>query len=55
MEKRERKRPEKIFKEITAKNFPNMGKETLTEVEEAQRIPHRINPKRNTERHILIK
>ena len=46
------KGPEKIFKEIIAKKFPNMGNETL---EEAQRIPHRINPRRNTARHILIK
>ena len=32
-----------------------MGKETLTQVEEAENIPHRINPKRNTGRQILIK
>ena len=32
-----------------------MGKETLTQVEEAQRTPHRMNPKRNTARHISIK
>ena len=32
-----------------------MGKETLTQVAEAQRILHGINPKRNTEKHILIK
>ena len=32
-----------------------MGKETFIQVEEAQRIPHRINPKRNTARHIVIK
>jgi len=44
-----------MFEEIIAENFLNMGKETLTQVEEAQRIPKRINPKRNTVRHILIK
>ena len=49
------KGPEKIFEEIIAENFPSMGKETLTQVEDKQRIPHRINPKRNTARHILIK
>ena len=32
-----------------------MGKETLTQVEKAQRIPYKINPLRNTARHILIK
>ena len=36
----EEKRPEKIFEELIAKNFPNMGKETLPQVEEAQRIPY---------------
>ena len=32
-----------------------MGKEIVTQVQEAQRVPQRINPKRNTPRHILIK
>ena len=27
---------EKIFQEIIAKNFPNMGKESLTQIQEAQ-------------------
>ena len=49
------KGPEKIFEEITTKNFPNVGKETFTQVEEAQRIPYEINPRRNTARHILNK
>ena len=30
------KGPEKIFREIIADNFPNMGKETLTEIQKAQ-------------------
>ena len=33
-------------------NFPNMGKEIVNEVQEAQRVPYRINPKRNTLRNI---
>ena len=32
-----------------------MGKEIVTQVQEAQRVPHRINPRKNTPRHILIK
>ena len=32
-----------------------MGKEIATQVQEAQRVPYRINPRRNTPRHILIK
>ena len=32
-----------------------MGKETVNHVQEAQRVPGRINPRRNTPRHIVIK
>ena len=32
-----------------------MGKEIATQVQEVQRVPGRINPKRNTPRHIVIK
>ena len=49
------KGPEKIFEEITAENFRNMGKETVTQVQEVQRVPGRINPRRNMLRHIVIK
>ena len=33
------KGPEKIFEEIIVENFPNMGKEIATQVQEAQRVP----------------
>ena len=46
---------EKIFEEIITENFPNMGKEIVNQVQEAQRIPYRINARRNMKRHILIK
>ena len=36
-------------------NFPSMGEEIVTQVQEAQRVPGRINPRRNTPRHIVIK
>ena len=49
------KGPEKIFEEIITENFPNMGKEKLTQVQEALRVTYRINPRRNTLRYILIK
>ena len=49
------KGPEKIFEEIIAENFPNMGKETVTQVQEAQGVPGRINWRRNTPRHTVIK
>ena len=32
-----------------------MGKEIVNQVQEAQRITGRINPRRNTPRHIVIK
>ena len=32
-----------------------MAKETVNHVQEVQRVPYRINPRRNTPRHILIK
>ena len=32
-----------------------MGKEPLTQIQEAQQVPYKINPRRNTPRHILIK
>ena len=46
---------EKILEEIIVENFPKMGKEIVTQVQETQRVPNRINPRRNTPRHILIK
>ena len=52
--RRERETPKKIFEEIIVKNFPNMGKEVGTQVQEAQRVPSRINPRRNTPRHRVI-
>ena len=53
-EEREKKKgTEKIFKEIIVENFLNMGKETVNQVQEAQRVPCRINPRRNMPRHIL--
>ena len=53
--KEREKGPEKIFEEIIVENFPNMGKEIVNQVQEAQRIPGRKNPRRNTSRHTVIK
>ena len=46
---------EKILEEIIVENFPKMGKEIATQVQETQRVQDRINPRQNTPRHILIK
>ena len=54
-EEEKKKGSEKKFEEIIVKHFLNMGKEIVNQVQEAQRVPYRINPKRNMPRHILIK
>ena len=55
-EEEERKKGyEKNFEEIIVANFPNMEKEIANQVQEAQRVPYRINPRRNMPRNILIK
>ena len=54
-EEEKKKGTEKIFEEIIVENFPNMGKEIVNQAQEAQRVPYRINPRRNMPRHILIK
>ena len=50
-----KKGPEKTFEEIIVENFLNMEKEIVTRVQEAQRVPGRMNPRRNTLRHMVIK
>ena len=37
---------EKTFQEIIAENFPNMGKKPPTQIQEAQQVPYKINPRR---------
>ena len=51
---RERSR-ENVFEMIIDENVHNMGKEIVTQVQEAQRVPGRINPRSKTLRHIVIK
>ena len=40
-----KKGQEKLLKEIIAENFPKMGKEIVTQVQETQSVPNRINPR----------
>ena len=43
-----------LFEQIMKENFPNLAKEIhFQEVQEAQRVPKKLDPKRNTPRHIL--
>ena len=51
-EKAEKKKEyEKIFEEIIVEDFPNMEKEIVNQVQEVQRVPYRINPRRNAKTH----
>ena len=46
---------EKLFEEIMKENFPDLVKEiVLQEFQEAQRVPKKLDPRRNTPRHIII-
>ena len=53
--RRQREDHEKILEEIIVENFPKIGKEIATQVQETQRVSDRINPRPNTPRHISIK
>ena len=44
-EEDQKKDHEKIVEEIIVENFPKMGKEIITQVQETQRVPNRINPR----------
>lgn len=55
MKKKKRKGLRIIFENLTVKNFFNVGKDLVNQVQEAQRIPLRIILKRNTLRQIWIK
>ena len=54
-EEEKKKGYEKIFEEIIVENFPNMEKDIVNQVQEEQRVPYRINPRRSMPRYILIK
>ena len=44
-EEDKKKDHEKTLEEIIVENFPKMGKEIITQVQETQRVPNRINPR----------
>ena len=54
-EEEEKKGYEKIYEEIIVENFPNIEKEIVNQVQEVQRVPYWINPRRNMPTHILIR
>ena len=51
----EEQKIENLFQQIMKENFPNLAKEIdFQEVQEAQRVPKELDPRRNTPRHIII-
>ena len=46
---------ENLFEELMTENFSNLVKEKVMQVQEAQRVPIKMNPKRPIPRHIMSK
>ena len=44
-----------LFQKTMKENFPKLVKEIDIQVQEAQRVPNKLDPKRATPRHIIIK
>ena len=44
-----------LFEKIMKENFPNLVKEIDMQVQEAQRVPSKMDTKRPTLRHIIVK
>ena len=46
---------ENLFEQIMKENFPSLAKEIdFQKVQEAQRVPKKLDPRRTTPRHIII-
>ena len=46
---------ENLFEQIMRENYPNLAKEMdFQEVQEAQRVPKKLDPRKHTPRHIII-
>ena len=53
--RRGRTKIENLFEQIMKENFPHLAKEIdFQEVQEAQRVPKKLDSRRNTPRHIII-
>ena len=47
---------ENLFEQVIKENFPNPAKEIdFQEVQKAQRVPKKLDLKRNTPQHIIMK
>ena len=52
----EEQKIENLFEQIMKENFPNLVKEIdFQEVQEAQRVPRKLDPRKHIPRHIIIK
>jgi hypothetical protein len=49
------KGPANIFNKIIEENFPYLKKEMPMNIQEAYKTPDRLNQKRNSSRHIIIR
>jgi len=54
-EDEDRDKGEDLFQQSIAKNFPNLGKDTDINIEEAQRTPVKFNKSQPSPRHIVVK
>ena len=53
--KEEEQEIKNLFEKIMKENFPNLAKEIdFQEVQEAQRVPKKLGPRKHTPRHIII-
>ena len=51
----EEQKIENIFEQIMKENFPNLAKEIdFQEVQEAQRVPKKVDPRKHKPKHIII-
>ena len=46
---------ENFFEKIMKENFPDLVKEIDIQVQQAQRVPNKMDPRRSIPRHIIIK
>ena len=54
-EEEEKQEIENLFEQIMKENFPSLEKEIDMQIQEAQRVPKKLDPRRSTPRHIIIK
>ena len=53
--RKEEKEMENLFEKIMKYNFPNLVKEIdFQEIQKAQRVPKKLDPRKHTPRHIII-